>query len=649
MYTQSISKNFWVEEEYSRDVINRIISQHGTSYIIARLLYLVPNLEFEQVPDFLSPKMKNLMPNPNHLLDMPKAVERMHTAVMNREKITIFGDYDVDGATSSAIIHNYLKSIGVYSEIYIPDRVREGYGPNIEAMKEIAGGGTKLLITVDCGTVAFEPLEEAHAQGMDAIVIDHHLGVKEVPKSVAIINPNRLDETTPLKYLCGAGVSFMMVVALNSYLREKGFFKGGFFKEGFREGAPCPDDVDRKAKLEGKETSGRVGAPTHKHQAPSEPNLLELLPLVALGTVCDVMNLVSLNRAFVATGLQVLTNWNRNNANAWGNIGLRALKETCGIESFDEQTFGFAFGPCINAGGRIGIASLGAKLLTETNYEKALSIARRLYELNIERRQIEKQMKEEAIFELEQKYLSNPENDTSSNDGFVFIGSEKYHQGVIGILASRLKDKYNKPAFVFSQLDGYIKASARSILGIDLGATINKAVKHGLLIAGGGHAMAGGFSCTNEKVPQLKQFFEDEISQKSKELTKIHLQTFACELSLSAINIELYDEMQKLKPFGQGNPKPLFVIRGVEIVFSQKRGQTHLAATFMDDSGATLKGMFFGFFETFSDASFKKIETEKLDILCEISLNEWNGRKSVELMIKDIAISGNVTTPSLYA
>ena len=599
MYTQSLLKNFWVEEEHSSEIVNRLTSEYGISYFLARLLYLIPNLEFEQVPDFISPKMKNLMPNPNHLLDMPKAVERMHAAIQKKEKITIFGDYDVDGATSSAIIHNYLKSIGIDSEIYIPDRVREGYGPNIEAMKTIAANGTKLLITVDCGTVAFEPLEEAHAQGMDAIVIDHHLGVSDVPKSVAIINPNRFDETTPLKYLCGAGVSFLMVVALNAFLREQNFF------------------TEKK-----------------------EPNLLELLPLVALGTVCDVMNLVSLNRAFVTTGLQVLEKWSKS---TWGNVGLKALKEICGIESFDEQTFGFKFGPCINAGGRIGLASLGAKLLTETNYDKAFSIAQKLHELNIERRDIENKMKEEAIFELEQKYCDN-----FSNIGFIFVGSEKYHQGVIGILASRLKDKYNKPAFVFSQLDGYIKASARSILGIDLGAVINKAVKKGLLIAGGGHAMAGGFSCLNENVEQLKQFFEEEISQKAMELTKIRLQTFACEISLSAINLELYEEIQKLKPFGQGNLKPVFVIRGLEIVFSQKRGQTHLAVTFMDESGATLKGMFFSFFEIFEDSDFKKIEMEKLDILCEISLNEWNGRKSVELIVKDIAISNDVSIPSLY-
>jgi len=392
-----------------------------------------------------------------------------------------------------------------------------------------------------------------------------------------------------------------LVVALNTFLREKNFF------------------TEKK-----------------------EPNLLELLPLVALGTVCDVMNLVSLNRAFVTTGLQVLESWNKS---TWGNVGLRALKEICGIERFDEQTFGFTFGPCINAGGRIGLASLGAKLLTETNYDKALSIAQKLYELNIERRQIEKQMKEEAIFELEQKYSSNSD---FTNIGFIFIGSEKYHQGVIGILASRLKDKYNKPAFVFSQLEGYIKASARSIIGIDLGATINRAVKKGLLIAGGGHAMAGGFSCANEKVEQLKQFFEEGISQKAMELTKIRLQTFACELSLSAVNLELYEEIQKLKPFGQGNSRPVFVIRGVEIVFSQKRGQIHLAATFMDESGTTLKGMFFSFFEHCSEMNFKNLEKERLDVLCEISLNEWNGRKTVELILKDIAISGNVSTPSLY-
>jgi single-stranded-DNA-specific exonuclease len=580
----SILNSFWVEEEHSREIVNKIIAEHNVSYILARLLFLVPGLRYEEISDFLSPKIKNLMPNPNHLLDISKAVERLHKAIINKEKITIFGDYDVDGATSSAIIHNYLKSINIQSEIYIPDRVLEGYGPNVEAMLKIAQNGTKLLITVDCGTVAFEPLEVAHNAGMDSIVIDHHLGVKEVPKSIAVINPNRLDETTTLKYLCGAGVSFMLIVALNAYLRKIGFFQ--------------ENDVN-------------------------EPKIMELLPLVALGTVCDVMQLKGLNRAFVSTGLQLLAKWE--------NIGLRALKEVSGITDFDEQTFGFVFGPCINAGGRIGNASLGAKLLTEENYGEALKIAKKLYELNIERREIERKMKEDAIVELELKDFSNV--------GFVFIGSEAYHQGVIGILASRLKDKYNKPAIVYSKLEGVVKASARSIIGVDIGSVINLAVKKRLLITGGGHEMAGGFTCSLDKITELQEFFDAEITEKVREFSKFKILQYTCEISLSAITIDFYNEIQKLKPFGQGNTKPNFIVRDVEISFWQRRGETHLFLILIDDSGVVLKGIFFNFFENFTQDTLVNLEQNKIDIIFEVCLNKWSGKENLELLVKDIRVS----------
>ncbi len=575
----SYLNGLWIEEEHSKDVVNKIIVEYETSYILSRLLYLVPNLQFEKVADFLFPKIKNLMPDPNHLLDMDKAVRRLIRAVNQKEKITIFGDYDVDGATSSAIIHNYLKSIGVNSEIYIPDRILEGYGPNVEAMKTIANGGTKLLITVDCGTVAFEPLEVAYDMGMESIVIDHHIGAMEIPKSVAVVNPNRLEETTSLKYLCGAGVSFLMVVALNACLRNEGFFT--------------------KVK---------------------EPNLLDLTPLVALGTVCDVMNLEGLNRAFVTTGLQVLSKWN--------NVGLRALKDVAEVTHLDEYTFGFVFGPCINAGGRIGEASLGAKLLTEESYDEALKIAQKLYALNIERRAIEKKMKEEALLDLEQK-------DFTSN-GFIFVGSEGYHQGVIGILASRLKDRYNKPAIVYTQLSGVIKASARSVVGIDIGSAINKATKSGILLAGGGHAMAGGFTCVNENISKFENFLCEEISEKAKKLSQFKIHQYACEVSISAITMEFYNEIQKLKPFGQGNQKPHFVIKNVELSFWQKRGDTHLFMVLIDSYGVTLKGIFFGFFESLTQDVLFELETQKFDVLCEVTLNRWNGARNLELIVQDI-------------
>lgn len=574
-YLQSI----WLEEEHDVELVNKIIDEHKTSYILARLLYLVPELKYEEISDFLSPKIKNMMPDPNHLLDIPKAVERLYNAILKKEKITVFGDYDVDGATSTAIIHNYLQWIGIISEIYIPDRILEGYGPNVNAMKTIAKNGTKLLITVDCGTVAFEPLEVAHNEGMDTIVIDHHLGTKDVPKSIAVINPNRLDETTPLKYLCGAGVSFLMVIALNAYLREKGFFK-----------------------------------------TIQEPKVIELIPLVALGTVCDVMKLKGLNRAFVTTGLQFLIKWE--------NIGLRALKDAIGLTDFSEETFGFAFGPCINAGGRIGEASLGAKLLTEEDYDKALKIAKKLYELNIERRSIEKKMKEDALLELESKDFRK--------EDIIFIGSETYHQGVIGILASRLKDKYNKPAIVYSKLEHTIKASARSIIGFDIGSIINKATKEGILVAGGGHEMAGGFTCLIENIQALQSFLKTHISDDIKRLSKFRIIKYALAVYLGDINLGLYQEIQKLKPFGQGNPKPLFVIKNVDLSFWKRRGQNHLFMVLIDAFGSELKGIFFNFFDSLSEKDIHEMELQKFDVLCEIVLNEWNGRSNIEILIKDI-------------
>lgn len=573
----SVLNSFWIEEEHSKDIVNKIMQDYNVSYIVARLIFLVPKLEFEEIIDFLNPKVKNLMPNPLHLIDMQKAVERLYSAIVNKEKITIFGDYDVDGATSSAIIYNYLEEIGTTSEIYIPDRILEGYGPNVDAMCSIAKGGTKLLITVDCGTVAFEPLEVAYQQGMDTIVIDHHLGVKEVPKSIAVINPNRIDETTTLKYLCGAGVSFMLVVALNAFLREKNFFK-----------------------------------------AINEPKILNLLPLVAMGTVCDVMELRGLNRAFVHTGLKVMQNWE--------NVGLRALKEVCNISEIDEQTFGFAFGPCINAGGRIGNSALGAQLLTSKNYNDALKIAKTLFELNKERREIENKMKEDAISKIE--------NENFANEHFIFIGNESYHQGIVGIIAARLKDKFNKPAFVFSKLENVIKCSARSVIGFDVGATINKAVVKNLLVAGGGHAMAGGFTCEIEKVLELKSFLNEEI--KAKKLPKYKIAQYALTLEISQITIDLYKEVERLRPFGIGNFRPLFCIKNAELSYWQRRGQKHLHMVVIDESGIAIKGMFFNFFEYADENLLTRLSYKTFDIFAEISLNSWNGANNIELNIKDI-------------
>lgn len=577
---KSISSSVWIEKNHDEILLQKILARHNVSLVLAKLIALVPNLEFADIGHFLNPKIKHLMPDPNHLMDMQKAVERIVSAIRNNEKITVFGDYDVDGATSSAIIFNYLREIGIHADVYIPDRILEGYGPNVEAMEKIAQKGTKLLITVDCGTVAFQPLEHIHNLGVDAIVIDHHLGVKDVPKSVAVINPNRFGETTNLKYLCGAGVSFMMIVALNARLRHDGFFKNGV----------------------------------------PEPNIIELLPLVALGTICDIMKLEGLNRAFVATGLQMMQKP--------VNLGLKALMEVAAVEKVDEYTLGFVMGPCINAGGRIGNAKLGVELLTERDYQKALKIAVELYGLNIERREIENKMKEDAIAKLDSVDFSS--------EPVILIGSKDYHQGVIGILAARLKDKYNRPAIVYSESDSCIKASARSVFGVDIGSFINGAVKSGILLAGGGHEMAGGFSCEISKIEDLKAEISRLLAEKVERLTAVKVTEYSCEITLGDITSDFYSELQKLRPFGPGNNKPLFAIRGLEISFWKKRGEKHLFLVLIDEWGRAIRAMFFGFFENFGEEKMTDLSSGKIDILCQVTLNDWNGGNSLELHITDI-------------
>lgn len=540
------------------------------------------NLPLDEVENFLSPSLKKLLPNPNSaMLDIGLAAERLKRAVLNKENVVIFGDYDVDGATSSAIFKRYLKMAGLDVKIYIPDRIKEGYGPNTNALLEIKKNGADLVITVDCGTIAFEPIKKAIEAGLDVIVVDHHIGVKEVPQGAIVINPNRYDETSDYTYLCGAGVSFLVITALNMNLKNSNYFASNNL---------------------------------------IEPNLLSLTDLVALGTICDVMPLTALNRAFVKTGIAVMKTGT--------NLGIKTLLSICGNEKeITEFTLGFVIGPRINAGGRIGRSDIGANLLSTENPEEAVSLAIELDNLNAKRKVFEEEM---LIFALKKI-----EEEKKFENNIIFVKDDSFHQGIIGILASRIKEKYNRPVAVFAKAEGYLKASLRSIENIDLGAIIHLAFKEGLIIAGGGHKMAGGLSVLEENYKKLEDFFNNSLAHNtfSKKILNIN-----AKLTIGSLDIKFFEDFQKLSPFGNANQKPIFLLQNLSVIKVDVVKERHINLILKDEiSLKTIKAMFFKAFDLGIMQDVLKLKGKKVDCVCEATLNEWNSIKRPELFLIDIA------------
>lgn len=583
----------WTQKPCDERLSKVITQRHDITETLANLL-ASRDVSLDEVEHFLDPKIKNALPNPFDLSGMQEAVDHVIDAVKKNKKITLFADYDVDGATSSATLKRFFREVGIEVDIYIPDRVLEGYGPNSQALLNLKKTGTDLVITLDCGTVAFKPLEDAAKAGLDIIVIDHHLGVLEKPDALAVINPNLLNEPFPHKNICAAGVAFLFAVAANKGLRDIGFYEG------------------RK-----------------------EPNLLQLLDLVALGTVCDVMPLTGLNRAFVTAGLKVLKQRK--------NIGLRAI---CDLAELNEEPtsyhFGFVIGPRINAGGRVGKSDLGARILSSEDESEVKAIAQQLEEFNKQRKDIETQVLEESV-----KALESGAGGFKTSDPVIFVASKHWHQGVIGIVASRLKDLYNKPVAVIAIDDEGVKgkASCRSITGVDFGAEILSARLEGLLIEGGGHAMAGGFSVEPDKIADLHQFFCQKLGEKVEILSGQKNAEYDIELDLAQVNIDLLKEISALEPFGVGNPRPKFILRNVQKLRGKIVGKTqeHISCTFSSKS-------VIGFNNQIQAISFKSVDTAVGDILLNakasqslhlvgtLNINSWMGVEKVQMIIEDILI-----------
>jgi single-stranded-DNA-specific exonuclease len=576
----SINGKIWQQRPINELDVQELFRSFGISDFLARIL--APRLEsLDEATNFLSPKLKNLLPDPFHLLDMQKAVNRAIDAILNKQKICIFADYDVDGATSSSLIKNILRDLGQDCDIYVPDRIAEGYGPNPNAMQKIRDNGTQLLITVDCGAMAHEALKYAKQVGLDVIVIDHHISNETLPEAIAVVNPNRIDETSKYKYLAAVGVSFLFAVALLSDLKKKNY-------------SPIPD-------------------------------LMQYLDLVALGTVCDVMKLIGLNRVFVSQGLKVLQQRK--------NLGLKTLCDTAGLnEKPSCYHLGFVLGPRINAGGRVGKSSLGATLLSTLCPIEANALAIELEKHNNERKVIEMAMIEEAI-----QIASTQEQDSS-----LFIVGQGWHPGVIGIVAGRLKERFNKPVAVIALNDGIGKASCRSVRNFDFGSKIINAKMQDLLIAGGGHAMAAGFTVMEEKLPELQKFLNKafEIDINNNDLSII--EEYDAVLTPNSVNIEIVEEFNRLGPFGIGNPEPLFKFTNLFVLKADIVGGKHIRCLFVPTKEAfhtkSITAMAFNVVSTPLADILLNVKSHNISVIGSLKVNNWQERCTIQLHIKDIIL-----------
>ena len=549
--------------------------------IVGRLL-AQRAIDVDLAPGFLAPRLRDQLPDPSHLQDMEAAAARLVRAVRDGETIAVFGDYDVDGATSAALLARFFAATGTPTRIYVPDRLREGYGPNTPALLRLRDEGVRLVVTVDCGTNAHLPLAEAAEAGLEVIVVDHHVAEPLLPRATAIVNPNRLDETSPHGSLAAVGVAFLLVVAVNRALRQAGWYSGGR----------------------------------------AEPDLLGWLDLVALGTVCDVVPLTGVNRALVAQGIKVA----RRNANP----GLAALAAVAGVnEPIDAYHLGFVIGPRVNAGGRVGAADLGARLLATDDPALAAELARRLDGHNRERRDIEARTLEAAITMVE----GAPQSPV-----LVFAAAENWHPGVIGIVAARLKERYERPACVVAVADGIGKGSGRSIAGLPLGPAVIAARQTGLLINGGGHAMAAGFTGAAERLDTLRAFLVERLGDGFDREPLVPELRIDGALSIAAAQCELVDHITRLAPFGAANPEPRFVFPGVRIVHAEPVGTGHLRCTLADPlDNIRLRAVAFRVAGTPLGQFFAETRGAAIHVAGHLRRDSWRGGDAVQLSIDDAA------------
>jgi single-stranded-DNA-specific exonuclease len=561
-----------------------IAQRHNIPELLARVL-AGRGVEVDEVEAFLDPTVRRLMPDPHVITAMEAAALRLADAVTRGEQIAIFGDYDVDGATASALLARFLRAGGLDPIVYIPDRIFEGYGPNIEAIRALAARGAKLLVTVDCGTTSLEPLAEARKLGLEVIVIDHHQADEKLPDAL-VVNPNRLDDLSGLGHLSAVGLVFLTVVAVNRVLRMRGFW-----------------------------TTARP-----------EPDLLNHLDIVALGTVADVVPLKGLNRAFVAKGMIALRNRD--------NVGLTALMDVARLAGPPEPWhLGFLLGPRINAGGRIGRADLGSTLLGTDDPVEAGRIAAELDRLNRERQAMELAMVAEAQAEA-QAALGLEEK-----GAVVVTAAANWHPGVVGLLAARLKERFNRPAFAIAlEPGGTGTGSGRSIPGVDLGRTVRRAVTEGLLLKGGGHAMAAGITVRHGALAEFRAFLESELTHLVAAARSDQALLIDGAVSAGGANVALVETLAKAGPFGAGNPEPMVALPSHQLIYAEEVGQAHVRARLRAGDGSVINAIAFRAAGGPLGQALMKNRGAALHAAGTLSIDRWNGAERMQLRLSDVAV-----------
>jgi single-stranded-DNA-specific exonuclease len=561
-----------------------IAQRHEIPELLARIL-AGRNVEADAVDAFLDPAIKRAMPDPNVLTAMPEAAARIADAMSRGESIAIFGDYDVDGATSAAVLARFLRHGGVEPMIHIPDRLFEGYGPNVEAVRALAARGATLLVTVDCGTTSIEPLSEAKALGMDVVVIDHHQADEALPPAMAIVNPNRRDDLSGLGYLAAVGLVFMTVVAVNRELRARGFWT----------------------------------------EARPEPDLLSYLDDVALGTVADVVPLIELNRAFVAKGLQVLRRREQP--------GLVSLMDVARLSGPPEAWhLGFLLGPRINAGGRIGRADLGVRLLLEADPIEAAKIAAELDRLNRERQAIE----QETLAQAEAEAMAAL--GIEETGAVVITAAEGWHPGVVGLVAARLKEKFGRPAFAIALEPGGIgTGSGRSITGVDIGRAVRRAVAEGLLVKGGGHAMAAGVTLRKGALAQFRAFLEAALSADVATARRLNGLMIDGAVSAAGANLDLVAMIERAGPFGSGNPEPVIGLPAHTVTYAEEVGQAHMRVRLKSADGAAVNAIAFRAAGQKLGTALLNSRGRQVHAAGSFAIDRWQGEERVQFRLTDIA------------
>ncbi len=571
---QSLTGRRWVGPDLEVERAAEAMAQQGDLAVPVCQVLARRGVALTEARTFLNPTLRDLLPDPRRLKDMEAAAARFLVAVDRRQRIAIFADYDVDGGSSAALLLIWLRRMGLSPTLYVPDRIEEGYGPNVAAMSALARDHD-LIVCVDCGTLSHEPI--AAATGADVLVLDHHLGGETLPDCVAVVNPNRQDESGDLGYLCAAGVVFLMLVEARRQLRAAG--------------------------------------------QPPGPDLMALLDLVALATVADVAPLVGANRALVRQGLKVMASRQRP--------GLVALADVARMDSAPSAYhLGFLLGPRVNAGGRIGKADLGARLLATEDIDEAMSIAERLDQLNTERREIEEAVRAAALDQAEQRGLDAP---------LVWAAGEGWHPGVVGIVASRLKEAANRPAIVIG-LDGNEgKGSGRSVSGIDLGAAIQRLAGEGLLVKGGGHRMAAGLTVARDQLePAMARLGELLSRQGAADLGPPDVRLDGL-LMPSAASIDLIRQIDQAGPFGAGAPAPRFALPDMQVRFARRVGASHLKLSLGDGAGGHIEAIAFGAFDTPLGARLDDHGGARFHVAGRLEINSWGGRQSVQLRLEDAA------------